>query len=122
LAAKRARPWWLRLVGWTRLTLLPRLNASSINSSAGIRRSPSETHFWKRPMRFSPEVRMRCASVIYAATVACLAGVFASASVRPDVFDFSFGPQATGTFTTGAAANDPGYELITGLTFDVFKG
>ena len=65
---------------------------------------------------------MRCASVIYAATVACLAVVFASASVRADVFDFSFGPRATGTFTTGAAASDPGYELITSLTFDVFKG
>jgi hypothetical protein len=43
----------------------------------------------------------------------------ASANV---VFDFSFGPNAFGTFTTGAAAADPGYDLITGLTFDVLMG
>jgi hypothetical protein len=36
----------------------------------------------------------------------------ASANV---VFDFSFGPNALGTFTTGAAAADPGYDLITGV-------
>jgi hypothetical protein len=62
---------------------------------------------------------MRYASVIFATA---LAGVFANASAKADVFGFSFTPQAAGTFTTGAPATDPGYELITGLTFDALSG
>ena len=50
--------------------------------------------------------------------LSCLVGVFAHAPAKADVFDFSFGDDAKGTFTTGAAASDPGYELITGLTFN----
>jgi PEP-CTERM motif len=66
---------------------------------------------------------MRYASVVFAAAVSCLAGVFAIAPAKADVFDFSFGPGASGTFTTGAASpTDPGYELVTGLTFDVLSG
>jgi hypothetical protein len=62
---------------------------------------------------------MRYASVIFATA---LAGVFANASAKADVFDFNFGLEASGTFTTGAAAPDPGFELITGLTFGVLSG
>jgi hypothetical protein len=65
---------------------------------------------------------MRHASAVVAAAVFCLAGVFANGSARADVFDFSFGSGVSGTFTTGAAASDPGYELITGLTFDLLSG
>lgn len=65
---------------------------------------------------------MRHASVIFAMTVSCLGNVFANASARAEVFQFRFSNQAYGTFTTGAAASDPGYELITGLTFDVLSG
>jgi hypothetical protein len=65
---------------------------------------------------------MRHASVAFAAAVSCLAGVLAIGSAKADVFDFSFGPGVSGTFTTGAAASDPGYELITGLTFDLLSG
>jgi hypothetical protein len=43
----------------------------------------------------------------------------ASAPAKADVFEFRFGDDAKGTFTTGAAANDPGYELITSVTFSV---
>jgi hypothetical protein len=60
---------------------------------------------------------MRYATAICATALSGLACVFANAPAKADVFDFSFGPDAIGTFTTGAAANDPGYELITGLTF-----
>jgi hypothetical protein len=62
---------------------------------------------------------MRYATAICAAAPSCLACVFANAPAKADVFESSFGSDAMGTFTTGAAANDPGYELITGLTFDV---
>jgi hypothetical protein len=66
---------------------------------------------------------MRYASTVFAAAVSCLAGVFANAPAKAAVFDFSFGPGAFGVFTTGAAApNDPGYDLITGLTFDLLSG
>jgi hypothetical protein len=48
--------------------------------------------------------------------------VFASAPAKADVFEFNFGPDVSGTFTTGAASSvDPGYELITGLTFTTFN-
>jgi hypothetical protein len=66
--------------------------------------------------------RFECANAVFAATVSCLATVFANASAKADVFDFRFGPGVLGTFTTGAAASDPGYELITGLTFDLLSG
>ena len=59
---------------------------------------------------------MRRARLILAMVV--LAGVFMNASAKAAVFDFSFGSDAQGTFTTGAAASDPGYELITALIFD----
>src|SRR5260370_28166887 len=60
---------------------------------------------------------------MHAAAALCLAGhVLTTAPARAAVFDFSFGPDAFGTFTTGAAAADPGYDLITGLTFDVLTG
>jgi hypothetical protein len=39
-----------------------------------------------------------------------------------DVWSFSFGPTAYGTFTTGAAAVDPSYFLITDLTFTLLAG
>jgi len=62
-------------------------------------------------------------AAMYAAAALCLAGnVFTMVPAKASVFDFSFGPDAFGTFTTGAAAADPGYDLITGLTFDVLKG
>jgi hypothetical protein len=65
---------------------------------------------------------MPLGSAFFAAVISCLTGVFANASAKADVFDFNFGPDAMGTFTTGPAANDPGYELITGLTFDALSG
>jgi hypothetical protein len=65
---------------------------------------------------------MRHASAVLAAAVFCLPGAFASGSARADVFDFSFGSGVSGTFTTGAAASDPSYRLITGLTFDLVSG
>jgi PEP-CTERM motif len=64
----------------------------------------------------------RYASAVLAAAVSCLAGVFAIAPAKADLFDFSFGPGVSGTFTTGAAASDPGYRLITGLTFGLLSG
>lgn len=77
----------------------------------------------------------RYASAVCAAAVACLAGVFVIAPAKADTFDFSFGvssggppcsfespPCASGTFTTDGAASDPGFELITGLTFNVLQG
>jgi hypothetical protein len=63
---------------------------------------------------------MRRAGVIFATAVFGLGGVFAKTSAKADVFDFNFGTNASGTFTTGAAATD-GYELITGLTFNIFS-
>jgi hypothetical protein len=60
-------------------------------------------------------------AAICAAAVACLA-VFTGASAQAAVFDFSFGPGVIGTFTTGAAAADPGFDLITGLTFGLLSG
>jgi hypothetical protein len=64
-----------------------------------------------------------------------LVGVFVIAPAKADTFDFSFGvssggppcsfespPCASGTFTTDGAASDPGFELITGLTFNVLQG
>ena len=78
---------------------------------------------------------MRCAryaSAIGAAVVSCVAGVFAIAPAKADVFDFSFGapscvneptsPCASGRFATGNAASDPGFDLITGLTFNLLQG
>jgi hypothetical protein len=67
---------------------------------------------------------MRYASAIFAAAISCMVGV---ASAQAAVFDFSFGSAsnpdedgqyADGTFTTGAAAMDPGYFLITKLAFN----
>jgi hypothetical protein len=65
---------------------------------------------------------VRHANAIFAAAVFCLASAFADGSARADVFGFSFGSGVSGTFTTGAAAADPGYQLITGLTFDLLSG
>jgi hypothetical protein len=49
--------------------------------------------------------------------------LLANAPAKADTFDFSFGPGVNGTFTTGAASpTDPGYDLITGLTFDLLSG
>jgi hypothetical protein len=62
---------------------------------------------------------MRYASVIFATA---LAGVFANASAKADVFDFNFGPEASGTFATGAPATFQGFDLITRLTFGVLSG
>jgi hypothetical protein len=72
------------------------------------------------------------AIAIGAAVVSCVAGVFAIAPAKADVFDFSFGapscvneptsPCASGRFATGNAASDPGFDLITGLTFNLLKG
>jgi hypothetical protein len=53
--------------------------------------------------------------------LSCLVGAFANAPAKADAFDFSFESRAKGTFTTGAAASDPGYQLITGLTFNVLE-
>src|SRR5215471_12838885 len=66
------------------------------------------------------EVRMRHATWIWV-VLSCLISVFANAPAKADVFDFSFESGAKGTFRTGGAASDPGYELITGLTFNVLK-
>jgi hypothetical protein len=52
--------------------------------------------------------------------VTCLA--LSGSPAKAEVFDFSFSPDPFGTFTTGAVAADPGYELITGLTFDLLSG
>jgi hypothetical protein len=66
---------------------------------------------------------MRYTSTLSVAALSCLAGVFADAPAKAAVFDFSFGPDVFGTFTTGAASStDPGYDLITGLTFDLLSG
>jgi len=62
-------------------------------------------------------------SVLFGVAIVSTAGVFANAPAKAAVFDFSFGPGAFGAFTTGVAApNDPGYDLITGLTFDLLSG
>jgi hypothetical protein len=55
--------------------------------------------------------------------VSCLVGVLANGSAKADVFDFSFQGEsaAKGTFRTGGGATDPGYELITGLIFNVLE-
>jgi hypothetical protein len=53
------------------------------------------------------EARMRYASVIFTALLSCLAGVFANGPANAGVFAFSFGPGATGTFTTDGPAADP---------------
>jgi hypothetical protein len=65
---------------------------------------------------------MRQASAVFVSTLSCLAGILANGSANADVYDFSFGPGVSGTFTTGAATSDPGYELITGLTFGLLSG
>ncbi len=67
-------------------------------------------------------MRYPCKSAIAGAAflVTCLA--LSGLPAKAEVFDFSFSPDAFGTFTTGAAAADPGYELITGLTFDLLSG
>jgi hypothetical protein len=68
-------------------------------------------------------MRHSAKTTICAMVVSCLAGVFANASATADVFDFSFGPGVNGTFTTGALSpTDPGYDLITGLTFNLLSG
>jgi hypothetical protein len=68
-------------------------------------------------------MRHSAKTAICAAAVSCLVGVFANASAQAEVFDFNFGPGVTGTFTTGASSpTDPGFDLITGLTFDLLSG
>jgi PEP-CTERM motif-containing protein len=68
------------------------------------------------------EVGMRYPSAVVVAAVSYLAAGLANVSAKADVFDFSFGSGVSGAFTTGAAASDPGYQLITGLTFDLLSG
>lgn len=47
----------------------------------------------------------------------------ANPSTKAATFDFSFGSGVDGTFTTGAVSpTDPGYHLVTGLTFDLLSG
>lgn len=65
---------------------------------------------------------MRRGRAAFATGLSCLACVFANGSAKADVFDFSFGPGVLGTFTTGSAASDPSYQLITGLTFGLLSG
>jgi hypothetical protein len=78
---------------------------------------------------------MRCAryaTAVLAAAVSCLAGVFAIAPAKADVFDFRFGAPSCvneptsscvlGRFVTGGAAGDLGFDLITGLTFTLLQG
>jgi hypothetical protein len=73
---------------------------------------------------------MRPVSMLFAAALSCLAGVVANVPAQAAVFDFSFLPppgfgsgSATGTFTTGAASpTDPGYDLLTSLTFNTLSG
>jgi PEP-CTERM motif len=74
---------------------------------------------------------MRHASAVLAA-ISCLAGVFAIAPAKADVFDFRFGASSCaneptsscvlGKFVTGGAAGVLGFELITGLTFSLLQG
>jgi hypothetical protein len=52
--------------------------------------------------------------------VTCLA--LSALPAKAEVFDFSFSKMSYGTFTTGAVGTDPGYELITGLTFALLSG
>jgi hypothetical protein len=64
---------------------------------------------------------MRHAGMIVAIAISCLASVCDS-SAKAAVFDFSFGSGVTGTFITGGAApGDPGYDLVTGLTFNLLS-
>jgi hypothetical protein len=97
--------------------------ASGPNPAKAAKHISTQNAFPARPPRLlrepQREARVRHGTLICAAAVSCLAGVFANASAKADVFQFTFGRLATGTFTTGAAASDPGYELITGLTFNV---
>jgi hypothetical protein len=68
-------------------------------------------------------MRYLCKSAMAGAAflVTCLALSGLPAKAEVFVFNFSsFGD--FGSFTTGAAAADPGYELITGLTFDLLSG
>jgi hypothetical protein len=65
---------------------------------------------------------MRPGGPVFVAALFWLAGILANDSASGGVFAFSFGPGVSGTFTTGAAATDPGYELITGLNFDLLSG
>ncbi|HEY1863789.1 MAG TPA: PEP-CTERM sorting domain-containing protein [Roseiarcus sp.] len=79
---------------------------------------------------------MRCAryasAVSAAAVVSCVVAVFAIAPAKAGDFEFSFGapscaneptsPCVLGEFATGGAANDPGFELITGLHFNLLQG
>ena len=54
------------------------------------------------------------------ATVAAIAGFVQSAHADM-VYSFSFGSNATGTFTTGAASpGDPGFDLVTALQVNTF--
>jgi len=57
------------------------------------------------------------------AIAAAVTGLICGRPASAAVFDFSFGPDASGqvvdgTFTTGAASpTDPGYNLVTDMTF-----
>jgi hypothetical protein len=112
-----ASTWAMMLLGFAGLGFAARRRLAA---------ESRQTRFWNARCGFSPELkgrlRMRYASAIFAAAVSCLAGAFGAASAKADVFDFSFGSGVSGTFTTGAAASDPGYKLITGLTFDLLSG
>jgi hypothetical protein len=63
-------------------------------------------------------------SVFSGAAVASglLGALLVDAPANAAVYDFSFGAGVYGTITTGAAAADPGYQLVTGLTFDLLSG
>ncbi len=63
-------------------------------------------------------------SVFSCAAVASglLGALLVDAPANAAVYDFSFWAGVYGTITTGAAAADPGYQLVTGLTFDLLSG
>jgi hypothetical protein len=66
--------------------------------------------------------RFACVSMSVAVTTWLITVALGTATATAGTFHFSFGTGAFGSFTTGAAAVDPGYELVTGLTFDELSG
>jgi hypothetical protein len=71
--------------------------------------------------KWSFKMRHVCKSAIRGAAFLVMCLALSGLSAKAEVFDFSFSPDAFGTFNAGAAASDPGFELITGLTFDVLS-
>jgi hypothetical protein len=61
---------------------------------------------------------LRSLSMLAAASL-----LFANGPAKAATFNFSIGPNAVGTFTTfNGGSADPGYDLITTLTFDRLSG